>query len=361
MNFCRNCGAELGVGRFCTNCGAQAATSGGAPTPNEQTAVRLPPVPPENPAEQTAIRMPAVPAVPSGGNAAETGPRYPLFADELPTRSPDGTSRVDAPARAGASHAATPPSHPSSMPASQPASHREARSSRAGWIVAAVLLLLLCGGGIAWWATSGDDDGDGDVAGQSSQGPSPDESAGSEGPSEDTSEDVETPPGPEDPPVDLAESASASGPAPVSPGQDFSGQTQRYPAANMLDGDPSTAYRMNGDRTDTTITFDLDEEATIREVGIVNGFAKTDTDPSGASVDWYSGNRRVLAVEWTFDDGTVVSQDLSETTDLQTIAVDGVTTESVELRLVEVSPPGSGKWGRDVTALGTVLLRGSVD
>lgn len=374
MNFCRNCGAGLGVGRFCTNCGApvtpvgesasssaptrQPPSPGGSPAsgpgddeaPAEKTSVRMPPVPPaspaERPVEQTSVRMPAVP--PPSPAELSSGARYPLFADELPTRSPDGPQRTAGAGSAG--HGA----HTSGDHAAP------SRSSKAGWIVAAVLLLLLTGGGITWWATSGDD-GDDDVAGTSgNQSPSAEQTGSSTDPSEDPTEDLETPDPPDDPPVDLADSTTASGPRPVPPGQDFSGQKFRYPASNMLDDDPSTAYRMNGDRTGTTITFDLDEEATIREVGIVNGFAKTDTDPSGAMVDWYAGNRRILAVEWIFDDGTVVSQQLSETTKLQTIAVDGVTTRSVKLRLVDVSAPGRGKWGRDVTSIGTVLLRGSI-
>lgn len=394
MNFCRNCGAGLGMGRFCTNCGTPVApvdhpSSPNAPTrqpsgepgnpaessasgpaveaPAEKTAVRMPAVPPvERPVEETAVRMPAVPPPPPPSTEATGRARYPLFADELPTRAPDGAPRGSAGSagalvarpESGGAHAAGDDHGTGNHAAAASGTHRERRSGRVGWIVAAVLLLLMCGGGIAWWVSSGDDSDD---AAGSSQSPSPDETGATNDPSEDPTEDIETPEPPDDPPVDLAESATASGPAPVAPGQDFSGQTFRYPASNMLDGDPSTAYRMNGDRSGTTITFELGEEATMREVGIVNGFAKTDTDPSGADVDWYAGNRRILAVEWIFDDGTVVSQDLRETTKLQTIAVDGVTTSSVKLRLTEVSPPGPGKWGRDVTSIGTVLLRGSVD
>ena len=117
---------------------------------------------------------------------------------------------------------------------------------------------------------------------------------------------------------------------------------------------------MPGDGTGESITFSFDEPVEMTEVGLVNGYAKTASDASGNSYDWYAGNRRTLQVEWTFDDGTVVSQDLGQTRAMQTVALeDGVVTEQVTMRLVEVSPPGTGAASRDYTALSEVTLRGA--
>ena len=76
--------------------------------------------------------------------------------------------------------------------------------------------------------------------------------------------------------------------------------------------------------------FELAAPTTLTSVGLVNGYAKTAQD-GGTSFDWYAGNRRVLAVEWVFDDGTVVRQDLDETRDSRPWRSTRSTTETVEL------------------------------
>ena len=125
----------------------------------------------------------------------------------------------------------------------------------------------------------------------------------------------------------------------------------------MLDEDLATAYRIPGDASGETVVFTLPEEAEISEVGLVNGYAKKDAGGS-RTVDWYPLNRRILKVEWVFDDGTTVAQDLRSEPVLQTIAVDKVRTSTISLRILEVSPPGKGALSKNVTAISDVLLRG---
>lgn len=362
MNFCTNCGASLGLGRFCTNCGTQVApavepTVDQAPHAGADATVG-PRAPEESPAEQTVVRMPAVQP------DSSTGSRYPLFADELPTHAgeradaqgfgvippwtpPEPSAPVAAAAAPGAAGGAPPPEEPPGRD----------RGSRAGWIVSAVLLLLLCAVSVAWlMGRDGDDVAD--ASGSDTSQGTDDGGSGSDDSGQGSGTD-EAPPPPEGQPEDLAGSATASGPSPVPPSTDFAGNRMSYPPANMLDDDPESAYRIEGDASGTSVTLDLPEEATIHEVGLVNGYAKSDTSSDGKQIDWYAKNRRILEVEWIFDDGTTVSQTLKETTDLQTISVDGAVTESIELRLTEVSPPGKGKLSKDVTAISSVLLRGS--
>lgn len=138
-------------------------------------------------------------------------------------------------------------------------------------------------------------------------------------------------------------------PATAPPNQDVDGNPVRYDGENMLDGDPTTAWRMPGDGTGSEITVTLPGETRLRSVGIINGYAKTE------DVDWYHGNRRVLQVEWVFDDGSSVVQNLDDTTELQSVDVDATTTHVV-VRLREVSPPGKGKTARDYTAISELSL-----
>jgi hypothetical protein len=125
----------------------------------------------------------------------------------------------------------------------------------------------------------------------------------------------------------------------------------------MLDGDPTTAWQMPGDGTGKVLTFTLAKKTHLSEVGLVNGYAKTG-EQGGEKVNWYAGNRRVLEVQWLFDDGSEVSQTLKVTTKLQTTDVD-VTTKTVRLRLVEVSGPGKGKAARNTTPISEVGLTGT--
>nr|WP_246401416.1 discoidin domain-containing protein [Jiangella mangrovi] len=153
-------------------------------------------------------------------------------------------------------------------------------------------------------------------------------------------------------PAEVAARAEVEVPGTAPDGVDGSGNEVSYAAANLVDGDPSTAWRVEGDATDEEIVLTLPEARTISEVGIVNGYAKVD-DESGDRR--YGQNRRVLAVTWIFDDGTEASYDLEQTTEPQTFTLDApVETTTVRLRIDEVSDPG----GRDFTAVGEISLLG---
>ncbi len=156
----------------------------------------------------------------------------------------------------------------------------------------------------------------------------------------------------------ITRQATATVPATAPPNQDTSGNSVNYEARNMLDGVPETCWRMPGDGSGDVITLQLAEPTTVTSVGLINGYAKTARD-GGTTLDWYTGNRRIAAVEWTFDDGTMVSQELQETRSVQSIEVDPVKTSSIELRLVEVTPPGTGPAARNYTAISDIVLIGT--
>ncbi len=122
----------------------------------------------------------------------------------------------------------------------------------------------------------------------------------------------------------------------------------------MIDGIPATCWRMPGSGAGEEIVLRLAEPTEVAQVGLINGYAKSSGD-----LDWYRGNRRVLAVEWVFDDGTTVAQSLAQTRALQTVAVEPVRTSTIRLRLVEVSAPGKGRAARNYTALSDVSVTGT--
>lgn len=305
MNFCTACGAGLGPGRFCINCGT--------PVTAAATAVRGPDDTAERPVARAAAPPPPPP--PPAHPPASYAGRFPLFADQADP----------------------------ALTATREGDHRRRRPAVLLLGVAAVALLAMVVG-VAWLAGSGDDT-TGTASGEVER-PSANDPAGGDGPSSQALTD----------PDDLAPHSKVAGPAPIPPGRDLGGDEVRYPATNVLDDDPETAYRLPGDASGTTIVFTLPQETTIDRVGLVNGYAKMDTD-NGRTVDWYAKNRRILRVEWVFDDGTTVSQDLREDPGLQTVDVDDVSTRRIELRLVEVSEPGPR--GRDTTAISDVLIHGS--
>jgi hypothetical protein len=215
--------------------------------------------------------------------------------------------------------------------------------------VLAVLGLVLVVALGVWLLGGGDDAPEGASGDRTSAGPD----SGSPSPEDEPT----TPEQPIGSPDDLAPASTVTGPEPLKPGTDLSGNRVSYPPENMLDEDLATAYRIKGDASGATISFTLPQESVISEVGMVNGYAKKDA--SGArTVDWYRFNRKVLQVEWVFDDGTSIVQRLRAQPVLQTIVVDKVRTRTVELRINEVSPPGSGRLRKDVTAISDVLLRG---
>jgi hypothetical protein len=125
----------------------------------------------------------------------------------------------------------------------------------------------------------------------------------------------------------------------------------------MVDGRNDTCWCTTGDATGMVLTFRLDQPTRLSRVGLVNGYSKI-AYAHGRPFDWYLGNRRVLSVDWIFDDGSTVSQQFAQDRALQQEAIRPVTTSVVRLRITAVSPPGKGRAARNDTAISEVFLQG---
>lgn len=246
---------------------------------------------------------------------------------------------------------ATSPAQPQPQPQAQPRATKASTLRRVLPLVAVgMALALVAGVGALMMLTSGGDKG-GDTGGA---------------PTEQSTEPlVTTPISPETPstpsttdspasPTDLAGTATATAPAQAADAFARDGTVVTYAAANMLDAEPTTAWRMNGDGSGQVLTFTFPAPVQLSEVGLINGYAKSD-----GAFDWYAGNRRVLTADWRFDDGTVATQTFTDTRDLQALPVGPVTTTTVTLTLTAVSPPGTGAASRDFTAISEVALVGT--
>lgn len=354
MRFCSSCGHELGVGRFCTNCGQPIDRSASAPVPQVPLAPPLPDA--SETAERRAARRDAAMApgparTPPSADDTPVPPRFPMYADEV---EPDdwGSTATDLPPVSAELTGA--PTHPVRLaegglldrfgrvddertPRPAPAVHDitpddDPPSRWRLWLT--VLLLVVVVAAVLVWVSTRDDDTDG--------GPS-------------TATD----------PTGAATAASLTAdvavevPGTAGPSRETDGGKATFVATNMLDGDPSTAWRVAGDARGKEVTFTFPEEVTISQVGLVNGYAKTARGKDGKRFDWYHGNRTIQKVAWVFDDKTLLSQDLTRNRAMQTLDVDDITTLTLTLRLVEVSAPGTGRARRDFTAISDVTLAGT--
>lgn len=246
-------------------------------------------------------------------------------------------------------------------PATAPAPSRRRRAGVAlGWVVAVVVVLALVAALVLVFVGQDDaDSGRADDPVSSSVSTSAGPTSESAEPTGETTEPAETVPTFSGSPEDLAAVTTATAPRADGDSVDIStGRPTTYDAGNMLDGDPGTAWRVEGRATGLTLTFRFDAPVTLTAVGLVNGYAKTAVDGRGREFNLYSGSRRVKAVEWRLDGGDPIPMDLRRTRDLQLLDLGAVQASTVELTLTEVSNVGGGRAARDTTAISEVGLRG---
>ncbi len=345
---CAQCGAPASSGRFCTNCGAPLPAAAAPPVvpglENTSTSERVYGV-----SDDPLAADPVTAAHVAPAPLPEPVPQRPLFADDLPTSATPVYAAQPEPPSPGTTYAEPLPAEPTPP----------RRSPGAGlWIGAAagLVLVLVLGAFLLLNGGGGDDQ---PTAASTPLIPKPQHTT-TPASSAPTSSAPSTPASsaPAGSSAEVAGLAQASAPAHAPAGIDFSGQPVTFVAPNMVDGVVETCWRTPGDATGMVLTFRLDRATTLSQVGLINGYAKTAVS-NGRTYDWYQGDRRVLSVDWTFDDGTTVSQTLSETRDMQTKTISPVTTSTVQVRITSVSEPGRGPAARNDTAISEVSLVGT--
>jgi hypothetical protein len=339
VKTCTACGHELGLGRFCTNCGHPAESPAPEADWRTDTAERVLPRAVPTSAERAAP-PPFVPGpgrIPPAAVTPPPPPRYPLYADELDEAHTD--SHADAHGEAVAPPDTAERAAPFVLVDEQVGGELDGpeRRSWLTWVAAGLAMAVLAVGAYALWAFVLDDS---DTPSGAHAADPASESAG--GPT----------------PSDVALQATARAPETAPPSEDVDGQLVSYDASNMLDGVPETAWRTEGDGTGLRLIFELAAPTRLTTVGILNGYAKHSTDGRGRDYDWYRGNRRVEVVVWDFGKGAKVRQELGTDREVQSMAIDPVTTRTVIVRLVQVSPPGNGRAARDYTAISEISLVG---
>ncbi len=332
MTYCTNCGDTLGAGRFCLNCGQPIEVSVAAGY--DGTAERLPAALADT-AERPVFATGPPPPLPE----PESSARFPLYADEVEPVPPH-------PRTEQGGRVLPPPPPPVEAEPDEP--------DRIGWPVwtALAAALLLAAGVAAWLAVQGP----GEPAAEQPGGTTAAADAGS---GADKADGGRTGSGRTSKVGDLATDASAKVPAVAPPGQDLRGRPVRYDAANLFDGKATTTWRMAGNGRGEVITISLPAGSEVTQVGLINGYAKVVRDGAGREVSWYNRTRKVAAVSWAFDDGTVVRQQLRmNRPGMQTLKVDREVTDTIRLTLLRVTPPAPGPAGRNYTAISEIRLRG---
>jgi hypothetical protein len=353
---CASCRAEVGDAAYCPQCG-RAVLSPQSVDPSAPA--RRDPV--TDTAERPPVRVPVEPA-PAASMPAPV--RFPLYADDLDvaahTQPPGEHTRHDEPP--AARRLAPPPAYLGDEDDRDDVDGRGGAAAWLPWVIVALVMVLVAAGGVWLLLSPGDDDSASDPPAQSQSAPQ--DSVSSDEPVPSSEATTESAPPPSEPapavdPVEVASTAVATAPRTAPPNADAFGNRTTYVAANMVDGRPDTCWRMAGDGTGAELTFQLAAPTALTRVGMVNGYAKNAV-VGGRNLNWYVGNRRVLAAQWVFDDGTTVDQPLGATKQMQTIDLGSpVTTSTVTLRLVAVSSPGTGRSARDYTAVSEVTLVGT--
>ncbi|NYJ03856.1 discoidin domain-containing protein [Petropleomorpha daqingensis] len=144
------------------------------------------------------------------------------------------------------------------------------------------------------------------------------------------------------------------------PSQDAAGHPTSYEPALVLDGRPDTAWRCDGDGVGQTLEIRFGQAHDVDRVGLIPGFAKT--DPADAT-DRYAQDRRIAAVQYTFDDGsTAVQRFDTDPADrsLQSMQVPRVHTARIDITILQ-SVPGAtvnGQPAVDKVAVSEVAFSG---
>lgn len=134
------------------------------------------------------------------------------------------------------------------------------------------------------------------------------------------------------------------------------GETIDYGAERLIDGDLQTGWGVSGDGAGRSITVRFADPVHLTQVGLVPGYAKVGprADFDCRDVGAFDLNRVIVRASYRFADGSEVEQTFEPRPEMQSAAVDVVTT-SVTITILETRlPPGAD----DDTVLSEVAFEG---
>lgn len=170
-----------------------------------------------------------------------------------------------------------------------------------------------------------------------------------------SSEKPESPrPAPHRGPVARVKVTAISATCTLEPGIDSAGRRVEYAAGNAVDGNPSTAWRCEGDAVRQRLALRLPKGTEVAAVGLVPGYAKTDP---ASRVDRYAENNRITRVRWLLAEGVTLEQRLDPAPglrDLQVLRIPRTATDRVVLEILAVE-----KGSRGATAISEIRISSS--
>lgn len=146
-------------------------------------------------------------------------------------------------------------------------------------------------------------------------------------------------------PVDV----QASGTAAAS--QDAAGNPVTFEAANVVDGDPTTAWRIGGNGVGDYLILTFDRLVHIESVAVIPGYAKV--DPADGA-DRFRQNRRVRSVVFGFPSGEDFPFTFVDDPQLQVVPM-GIDTSQMAMQITS-----SSSAQRDFTAISEIQVTGWV-
>jgi hypothetical protein len=136
---------------------------------------------------------------------------------------------------------------------------------------------------------------------------------------------------------------------------DGAGQVTHYDPGNMVDDDLTTAWRAPGDFSGEEIVLHFPNSTLISQVGLTNGYTKTDPH---SLADRYLEERRIISVSWVFDDSREFLQTLIDgDRGIQTMTLSPIRARKLSLRVKVTMGPGN--IDRDYTAISEIEVMGT--
>ena len=147
--------------------------------------------------------------------------------------------------------------------------------------------------------------------------------------------------------------ASISGSAVRADNVDSCGASTSYQPLLAVDGRDDTAWMVNGNGADATLTLTMKRPITVSSVGLVPGYAKRDAC-NGANR--FLQTRRILEVRWTFDDANPLTQTFDPTSEAMQRASLGTPVQATTVTITIVRTTAPGTPPLDYTAIAEVAI-----